>query len=128
MENIKEEKEETHEMMMFSELSSSPIYPGCVDIEDKRTCFKDGISSFIRDNFNSSVVNGTDIKGTVSIMSTFVVDFKGDVTDIKIDAPHAVLEKETLRVLQALPSMVPGMFEGKPVNLIYSQPIVFIVE
>lgn len=117
-------KEESHEMMMFSELSFPPIYPGCEDVEDKKACFNNNIRSFFAKNFNTSVLDGTDIRGVNRFVGTFVIDVNGDVKNVSVKDAPPVLEKETLRVLNLLPKMIPGMSKGKSVNLLYSLPIV----
>jgi protein TonB len=44
-----------------------------------------------------------------------------------VKAPHARLEKEALRVIEALPKMTPGKQHLKPVKVKYTLPIIFEV-
>ena len=57
----------------------------------------------------------------------FVVRKDGTVSDVQItkSAGHAVLDKEAMRVVKAMPAWEPGKQKGKPVNVKYNVPITF---
>jgi protein TonB len=67
------------------------------------------------------------IQGRVYV--TFVVSKTGKVTDAKIArGVDPVLDKEALRVVNALPLWKPGIQRGKPVNVSYTVPINFSLQ
>ena len=57
----------------------------------------------------------------------FVVRKDGTVSDVQItkSAGHAVLDKEAMRVVKAMPAWEPGKQKGKPVDVKYNVPITF---
>lgn len=57
----------------------------------------------------------------------FVVRKDGTVSDVHItkSAGYAVLDKEAMRVVKAMPAWEPGKQKGKPVNVKYNVPITF---
>ena len=67
------------------------------------------------------------IQGRVYV--TFIVSKTGKVTDAKIArGVDPVLDKEALRVVNALPLWKPGIQRGKPVNVSYTVPINFSLQ
>ena len=50
------------------------------------------------------------------------------MVDVRARAPHPVLEKEAVKLIQKLPRMTPGKQRGKPVGVLYALPILFEVE
>ena len=57
----------------------------------------------------------------------FVISSDGTIKDIQIRAPHPLLKKETIRVVQSIPKTTPAIQNGKPVNIKYSLPISYMV-
>ena len=57
----------------------------------------------------------------------FIVRKDGTVSDVQItkSAGHAVLDKEAMRVVKAMPTWEPGKQKGKPVDVKYNVPITF---
>ena len=57
----------------------------------------------------------------------FVVRKDGTIGDVHItkSAGHAVLDKEAMRVVKAMPAWEPGKQKGKPVDVKYNVPITF---
>ena len=116
----------------FSIIENVPVYKGCDETltnSDLRNCMSDNISKHVMSNFNIKVAKGLGLPdGPIKILTIFKVDKNGDVTGIKISAPHPALEKESYRVIQSIPKFTrPGFQKGKPVTVPYSLPIVFNV-
>ena len=121
--------QENDEPIGFTIIEDVPVFPGCTgDSEELKRCMYDQINKIIGENFNTDVVNETDLQGKVRIMIQFVIDKKGDVVDLKIEAPHPVLEKEAERVMHMIPQVRPGKLRGEPVPVRYSLPIIFEIE
>ena len=65
-----------------------------------------------------------DIQGRVIIQ--FVVKKDGSISDAKVArSVDPLLDKEALRVINAMPKWKPGMHEGKAVNVKYTIPVSF---
>jgi protein TonB len=65
-----------------------------------------------------------EIQGTIYV--SFIVNSDGKVTDGKIlRGIGGGCEKEALRVVKMMPRWTPGKQDGKPVDVLYTMPIVF---
>lgn len=112
----------------FSAIKNPPVFPGCEEGLNSRKCFSTKIREHVAKNFDIEIAEEIKLYGKIKIFSSFKVDYKGFVTDIKVRAPHRKLKKETKRVIKALPKMAPAYQNGKPVNLLFTLPIVFNIE
>jgi periplasmic protein TonB len=62
------------------------------------------------------------------VMTQFIVEKTGHITDVKIiSGVTDELDAEAIRVILALERWYPGIKNGKPVRLIYQQPINFVL-
>lgn len=67
------------------------------------------------------------VEGRVYV--SFVVNAKGDVTDVKvIKGLGAGLDEETVRAINTLPRFIPGKQNGREVSVSYSVPITFKIQ
>ncbi len=110
-------------LLVFGNMSSQevstfekpPLFPGCETqpIETLKSCFNTNINSYI---FNSFVVpqNVVDDSYEGEIKVLFEVDKVGVVSVIYVDAVYDELKKETQRIFDALPVIVPGTYNGRP--------------
>lgn len=113
----------------FTIIEDVPVFPGCTgNTEELKRCMSHQINKIIKENFNTDVVNGTNLQGKVRIMIQFVIDKNGDVVDLKIEAPHPFLDAEAERLMRMIPQMRPGKFRGNPVPVSYALPIIFKVQ
>ena len=65
-----------------------------------------------------------DVQGRVVIQ--FTVKKDGSISDTKVaKSVDPLLDKEALRVINAMPKWKPGMHEGKAVNVKYTIPVAF---
>src|SRR5690606_3598396 len=113
----------------FTIIEDVPVFPGCTgNTEELKRCMSNQINKIISENFNTDVVNGTNLQGKVRIMIQFVINKNGDVVDLKIEAPHPFLEVEAERLMRMIPQMRPGKLRGKPVSVSYALPIIFEVQ
>ncbi len=60
----------------------------------------------------------------------FVISKKGDIKDVKVakSSGNELLDNEALRVVSMSPAWTPGKVEGKPVDVLYTFPVVFKIE
>lgn len=90
--------------------------------------FNERIQAFVQNNFNSNTTINLGLnKGEHRIYTQFEIDEKGEVTNIKIRAPHPYLKNKIEKMLQKLPKLIPGKQNGKIVKTKYTLPISFIV-
>ena len=60
----------------------------------------------------------------------FVISRKGDIKDVKVvkSSGNELLDNEAMRVVSMSPAWTPGKVEGKPVDVLYTFPVVFKIE
>ncbi|NMH87562.1 energy transducer TonB [Flavivirga algicola] len=107
-----------------------PVYPGCEkkkSNEGKRKCMSEKINKLIQRKFDTDLGSEYGLSGRQVIHTVFKIDKAGKVTDIRIRAPHPVLEKEAERVINIIPEMTPAKQQDKNVGVMYTLPIVFEV-
>lgn len=108
-----------------------PVFPGCetlINNNARKECMSTEINKLINKRFNTSLAEELNLTGKQSIYVTFIVNKNGQVADVQVRAPHPRLEKEARRVVNLIPNLSPGMQNNKPVNVMYSLPIIFNVE
>ena len=67
------------------------------------------------------------IQGTVYFQ--FIVDSKGNITDVKIlRGIGGGCDEEALRVINMMPQWKPGRQNGRTVRVIYNMPVVFKIQ
>ena len=97
--------------------------------EDAKKDFDKRIKEYVYNNFDDKLVQCLDLdSGKYKIYTQFYIDKKGNVSDIKVKAPHSNLKKHVVQILEKLPQFIPGKQRYKPVKMRYNLPITFIVE
>ena len=110
----------------FAKIDKVPTYPGCSgDNEALKSCMTQKISAFVGNEFNTKLANELSLTGRLKIHVQFKINKFGKIEGAKARAPHPALEKEALRIVNSLPTMLPGEQDGKEVAVLYSLPIVF---
>ncbi len=115
----------------FTVVEIVPVFPGCETLatnEERKACMSEKIGKIIQRNFKTYLAERYGLSGVQKIYTQFKINVNGEVTDIKVRSPHALLEKEALRVLQLVPQMKPGKQRDRNVAVIFSKPIIFRVE
>lgn len=126
--DFNEESNIENEGITFSEIETVPAYPGCDQSEpnDKvKKCTSNKIKEFVNANFNTDLGKKLDLEGVNRVYVRFTIGKDGVIKDVQARAPHPDLQEEAVRVVKSLPKMQPGKQDGKPVNVLYSLPIVF---
>lgn len=100
--------------------------PQNLSIQEKRDYFKKEILKIISKNFNTSISSG--LKGRQRVYAQFKIDKNGFISDIKVRAINIELEEEAIRVLKLLPQFTPAKQANKPIDMVYTLPIIFQVE
>jgi hypothetical protein len=115
----------------FAVIDQVPVFPGCESSatnEDKKLCMNKEISNIVVSNFNIDLAKTLNLTGIVKIVVFFKIDNQGNIIETKARAPKPELEAEAIRVVNLLPKMVPGMHNGKTVNVPYYLPIKFEIK
>lgn len=111
--------------ILFSVVDRVPLFSKCSNSEknNQRKCFNNEFSNHFSNNFNPERATDETIKKRVFVQ--FIINYQGQIEDIKIKSQKksALLKKEIKRVILKLPTFIPGLHNGLPVNVKYSIPI-----
>jgi len=130
IEDIEEVEEEIGDVP-FAVIENVPIYPGCEKKKnnaEKKKCMSEKVQKFVQKKFNTDLAGDLGLEGRQRISVQFKIDKNGNVVNVRARAPHPKLEQEAVKVVKALPKMIPGKQRGKAVGVLYSLPILFQVE
>ena len=98
---------ETEEVIPFVLIEEVPVFPGCENAEDKRSCFSEMMRKHIRRNFKyPKQALDLELQGKVYVQ--FTVQKDGTVGDVKLRGPHKLLEDEAARIIAKMPKLAPG--------------------
>ncbi|WP_428740604.1 energy transducer TonB [Tenacibaculum sp.] len=116
------------DFVKFAEVQSIPQFKACTKVPDmqKLNCFNERMVSHIQRNFNYPVAAAVqNIEGRVWVR--FIIDKKGNVTNIKMKGPEngQLLELEAKKMVSNLPKFIPGEHNGKTANVEYYIPVNF---
>ena len=114
----------------FAIIEEVPVYPGCEDLttnQEIKGCMVQKVTTHVNTNFNLGLAKDLPLTGMQQVYVQFKIDETGKVTAVRARAPAPELEREAIRVVEALPQMLPGKHMGKPVSVMYSLPIKFIL-
>ena len=113
-----------NEFSVFDKIEEVPIYPGCENIKNKRSCAQTKIQEHIIRNFRyPKEAEKKKIQGRVFVQ--FYIGVGGYIDNIRARGPHEILEKEAKRIVSLLPRFVPGKIDGEAVRVPMSVPISF---
>lgn len=109
-----------------------PVFPGCESsesIKKLKKCFSVGIQRHFVKKFDSRLPSKLGLsRGRKSMVIRFKINTKGNIDRIKIKAPHPLLKKEILRVIQLLPKMQPGKQGKNLVSISYALPFSIYID
>lgn len=108
----------------FSVIEDVPVFPGCENEKDKRSCFNTMMQKHIIKNFRyPEIAQEMGVQGRVSVM--FEIQKDGSIGKVRMRGPDRNLEKEAARIIGKLPKMTPGKQRGNAVRVPFSIPITF---
>ncbi|MEE9350294.1 MAG: energy transducer TonB [Flavobacteriaceae bacterium] len=126
------DSKEAEEPVPFIKVEIAPTFPGCekeATNEGRIACFNNKINKHINKKFDGELVQEIGLEpGKKRISVQFVIDKFGEITQVKVNAPHVKLDKETRRILKTLPKMIPARQRLNNVPVQYSLPILISVE
>lgn len=106
----------------FSGIETIAVFEGCEgNNAELKMCFNKKIQQYFSDEFDSTLPNSLEFNsGKYRVMASFEIDQNGFVKRVSVRAPHPVIKKEVIRVLESLPKMKPGKQNGQNVIMTYS--------
>lgn len=114
----------------FNTADETPLTPNC-HLKRKnyvlKKCVSKTINSHIAQNFDVDVALRKKLEGVIKIENTFIVNTKGEITNIVSITEDEDVKQEAIKTLKALPKMTPGKHKGKLVNVKFNYPIAFSV-
>lgn len=114
----------------LNKVENVPVYPGCEKASnntERIKCMSNKLSKLIQRKFNTDIAAEEGLHGRQRIYIQFKILKNGKVQLVNSRATHKVLENEAARVTTKIPSMKPGIQNGKPVDVLYTLPIIFDV-
>ncbi len=122
LDNVTSENQKSLEESNISSSADSVIF-----VADEMPTFPGGgieMIKFISKNFNYPKSNLEQMPLTTKIYVEFIVTKEGNIKDAKVKKGiNPELDKEALRVINAMPPWKPGKQNGKPVNVKMNVPI-----
>lgn len=115
----------------FKKVEFVPIFPGCESLDtnnERKICMSEKIDKIVRRNFRTDMAVDYGLTGKQKIFVQFKINKQGLVSDVKVRAPHKVLEDEAKRVTKLIPQMKPGRQRNQDVEVVFLKPIVFMVQ
>jgi protein TonB len=101
-----------------------PVFPGCENETDKRTCFAKMIQRHIGKVFRyPEQERELGIQGRVNVL--FDIKKDGTIGNIRMRGPNNNLENEAARIIGKLPKMTPGKQRDQNVKVSFAIPITF---
>jgi len=112
------------EVVPFTGIEKAPIFPDCEDVSDPKKCFQEKIREHVSQNFDTTIANGLGLDSEHKrVYVQFTIAKNGMITNIRCRGPHELIEKEAIRVVQSLPKIQAGEYNGKKVAVKYTLPI-----
>ncbi len=106
----------------IDEIEKPPIFPGCNQTIDKLDCFKKKLASHIKTNLvYSKTGKNEELLGEVVL--TIAISEFGHGQLINIIGGNSAIRTKIERVIELLPEMQPGSWEGDNWGVYYSFPI-----
>ncbi|MFK5958718.1 MAG: hypothetical protein QM495_07600 [Lutibacter sp.] len=94
--------------VLLKDVENAPIYNSCEGLSKEVTkkCFKESIVKFIKQEFNSRILN---ISEPQQVAVFFKIDKNGNVSTMKVRVADVTIQAEIARVLKKIPKMKPAL-------------------
>lgn len=107
----------------FSDIEIAPLIPKYQEqdwsLEKKKKFTEAYILNQIQNN-----LDGLGLSGITRIPIRFEIDTNGATKGIFVGTDVRILKERIIENIQSLPKFVPGMKNGKPVNVVFQSPII----
>lgn len=110
------------DVILFKDVEHAPIYNDCeaLSTEGTKACFNESISKFIKQEFNTSIVNALDISEPQQVAFFFIINENGNLSGMKIRDTELTIQAEIARVLKKVPKMKSATQDGIKVPVLCS--------
>ena len=103
---------------------TAPVWPGCEESSDKKSCFNKMLMQHIKENIKYSKNDkGEWIRGKALVKME--VNEEGNVNVNSVESKYPELKAEAKRLMESIPTMTPGKLAGKPKAIKYTIPLTF---
>ncbi len=121
---------EDNEREIFKVVEQQPMFPGCMDISDKTErykCSEQKMLEFIYSEISyPSIARENGISGMV--VTRFVVEKDGSISNIEVIRDiGGGCGDEAVRVIKKMPIWIPGKQREKPVRVMFTLPVKFVL-
>lgn len=121
---------EDNEREIFKVVEQQPMFPGCLDISDKierYKCSEQKMLEFIYSEISyPSIARENGISGMV--VTRFVVEKDGSISNIEVIRDiGGGCGDEAVRVIKKMPTWIPGKQREKPVRVMFTLPVKFVL-
>jgi len=116
-------KDNNVESVPFDFVEVVPSFKNCrfKNNSSQKRCFNKKIKQYLNNNINKKLYNNLNVvNGKHTIKYTFIVDEKGKIGNIKINAPHDAIEQDINNILNTLNNFKPGKNHDKTVAVTYA--------
>jgi len=116
--------------MPYDLADSPPEHKDCTngDKNYKIRCIRLAIRSLLFNQFDMGVFSEAGVSiGYEEISYSFIINTKGEITNIKSSASHHLLEEEIIRTISMLPAFKPAIKNNNPIAVSFKQRIRFEV-
>jgi protein TonB len=125
------EEEEEEELFNFAVVEQQPIFPGCsqnASKDENYICFQKGIGKHIKENFEYPQI-AKEMGISEKIFVEFVISKSGSISSARVvRGQDKYLREEALRLVNAIPTMIPAKQRGKSVSVTFTLPINFSLQ
>lgn len=119
-----------NETTSFNKVEVPPTYPGCRgSVTERKDCFSKKVKRHFARKFDASLVEDLSLpKGKHKVWVNFDIDKNGNIVNVKVRAPHEILEQEAVETVKQLPKMTAATQNGRNVDVNYTVPIILVSE
>ncbi len=103
---------------------SAPVWPGCEDNSDKDSCFNKMFMQHLKKTYKYPKNDqGEYIRGKATV--SLEINEKGKAVVKSVEGEHPEINAAVKKMVEAMPTMKPGMRGGKPTSIKYTIPLNF---
>lgn len=110
----------------FKQIKTSPLLPKFKEkkwsLEKNKSETYDYILKKIKEDLFELKV-----RGQAKVVSSFIINSEGNIENINIQTTIDILEKEIIKNIESLPQFIPGMKNGKPVDVLFNFSFTFAI-
>lgn len=111
-------------------IQETPRFKESTDFSETKAkdYFYKKVKKIFTENFRTPQENLGLKKGKHKSYIQFEIDTLGNISNIKIKAPHKSIEKEILKVIKKTPNLIPAKQRSKPVKSLFTLPFTIYIE